>query len=1027
MFRSTPRYVWLAGPALLALACLRAPQPEPTRSAPLSSQSTPASSAPAAPEPPRAPIADASAPHAGQTILVEAESFSVKSPGWEARPYGTNYYAATFANTFLSRKAYLGAPENGPPSVASADVSIPEAGRYLALVRYEAAFRFQTQFRLRIEQRGKIKLDRLYGSLDNVKIHAFGMGLQKDVAWAWGAVENIVWEGHDAAVDLDAGPARLVLVAGEQPDPAARRNVDLVMLTTDAADVARRIEKEHYLPLDGLLTQAGDVFLRVHARKESAPLTIKINNGTEHSPYWVHMREWKPKTLQIASAESTDWVEVGSLLDTLNDGQWPIAASGKGPISFDLEIAVRSPAGKIDPIRRFDGLTGSVLLAYDADTRGTRRIRLAEEVIYELVSYLEKQPVHGVAPSRTLVFGYTFERQPGNARLDAAITRFIDLMGATAIGPGLPGDEHATAARRRGYVDVRNVAPAKLASYCAELKREGKADSIAVVSLGDEIGLEAPPPGDDAGLRAFLKEQKVAPGEIDPAARDLGAISYSPTPETAKTNPRLYYYSKLYSYRFGETVLHERTRAVQRCLPEAEVGANYSPHDGHYYVGSTHKWISLFRAGAMTMPWSEDYVFQVPVASPQVNLLAVDTLRAGIRGRPGAKLHYYVLAHSPGNTTDDWRRLFYGAIAHGVTILNLYELRPVQAAFTENHVDAPEMYQTVRQAIFELGQFEDVVQDGHVRPGVVALFRSEAADVWDDDAAPFDAGKRALYLAIRQQQLPLDVVVEGDRLAGYKVLYLADRHVKASAARAIAEWVKRGGHLVATAGAGMLDEFDQPSAVMRELIGIEPGEIAIDEKPLIRFEKQDLPFASVIDNVHVGEQLPIPVVGARGRFRTSDASVLGRFDDGSPAVTRRTVGRGSASYLGFLPGLSYLRPAIPKRPVDRSSASGSMSHLLPTEVDGRAARLLLPGDVRGPIECSDPLVETTMIESKHGALIPLVNWRPGSIHGLTVSVRVDVPTSDVRLASGRPVKVRRESDRTVFEIDLDVADALILR
>src|SRR3954454_1102118 len=43
------------------------------------------------------------------TIVAEAEEFRTVKPGWQTKPFGTNYYAATFANAFISRKAYLGA------------------------------------------------------------------------------------------------------------------------------------------------------------------------------------------------------------------------------------------------------------------------------------------------------------------------------------------------------------------------------------------------------------------------------------------------------------------------------------------------------------------------------------------------------------------------------------------------------------------------------------------------------------------------------------------------------------------------------------------------------------------------------------------------------------------------------------------------------------------------------------------------------------------------------------------------------
>src|SRR5262245_22471051 len=176
-------------------------------------------------------------PVSDSLIVAEAEEFQVTSPGWQARPWGDNYFCATFANSFLSRKAYLGAPEQAEHSTASITVQVPKAGRYLALVRYESVYRFETQFRLKVTQGGKDRLDRLYGARDNLTIWAFHQKLKKELAWDWGAVENIVWEGHDAFAELDAGPATLTLVADKQPTPAARRNVDLVLLTSDVKDV----------------------------------------------------------------------------------------------------------------------------------------------------------------------------------------------------------------------------------------------------------------------------------------------------------------------------------------------------------------------------------------------------------------------------------------------------------------------------------------------------------------------------------------------------------------------------------------------------------------------------------------------------------------------------------------------------------------------------------------------------------------------------------------------------------------------
>jgi hypothetical protein len=356
-------------------------------------------------------------------ILCEAEEFRVQGKGgWQARPWGENYFVATFANSFLSRKGFLGAPEQCDRSVATLSVQVPKAGKYLVLARYESVYRFETQFTVAIEQNGKKVFERHYGARDNVKIWAFGEKLKKELAWSWGAVENIVWEGHDAVVELQPGVARLTLTSGKQPEPAARRNVDLVMLTSDVEQVKNRIETENYLPLDGMLTQAGDVYLKVHNRGGDLKLTVPP--GTEHSPYWVHLRTWKPLVLDVKAGQTTDWADVGHLLDTLSDGQWKLTTGGKG-LGFDLEFGVKDAAGQIAPIRKFVGLTGNVVLAYDGDTRYGRRVRLADDVLYDLVAYLKKQPVAGTPPKRTLIYGYTFAPRPADPKYTAALDEFL--------------------------------------------------------------------------------------------------------------------------------------------------------------------------------------------------------------------------------------------------------------------------------------------------------------------------------------------------------------------------------------------------------------------------------------------------------------------------------------------------------------------------------------------------------------------------------------------------------------------------
>ena len=77
--------------------------------------------------------------------------------------------------------------------------------------------------------------------------------------------------------------------------------------------------------------------------------------------------------------------------------------------------------------------------------------------------------------------------------------------------------------------------------------------------------------------------------------------------------------------------------------------------------------------------------------------------------------------------------------------------------------------------------------------------------------------------------------------------------------------------------------------------------------------------------------------------------------------------------------------------------------------------------------CSERLVESNVIEAKQGMLIPLVNWTRRPVKGLQLTIAAKLPSTTITLASGNPLQVRREAGAIVLTLDLDVADAVILR
>jgi beta-galactosidase len=146
-----------------------------------------------------------------------------------------------------------------------------------------------------------------------------------------------------------------------------------------------------------------------------------------------------------------------------------------------------------------------------------------------------------------------------------------------------------------------------------------------------------------------------------------------------------------------------------------------------------------------------------------------------------------------------------------------------------------------------------------------------------------------------------DVVPVAAELSGYDLVVAPVLHVvPAALAERLGAYVHGGGHLVTTYFSGIVDEHDHvwlggyPGA-LRELLGIRIEEFA----PLPDDEH------AVLDNGLIGTLWTdrLAVTGP-------DVEVLASYSDGTPAVTRRTAGAGSAAYVSTRLGPDGLAPVL---------------------------------------------------------------------------------------------------------------------
>eukprot|EP00937_MAST-01D_sp_MAST-1D-sp2_P004985 g4985.t1 len=1082
--------------------------------------------------------------------VMEAENFTVLNGGWSAQSWAhsnVTRFASTVANTFLSRRAFLHAPADATSdAVAVATVDIGTAGAHQVLVRYEAAYRFETPFTVTVEQAGAVLVANVtYGLRATPKVWAFaagrassalcGPGLQGECRWPYGATENVVWEGVGVTANLAAGPATVTLRAdaagaAKSAAPLTSRNVDAVLLTPNASDVAMRLEHEgQMLALDGLLTQAGEVFARVHnyGAEALAPLVFPFTYS--HSPYFaMHLRLPRadntsgctfnggplcPALPALAPGATSEWLDVGVAMDTFNHGTWNLPR-GNYTVTFGVYADTRSAGSEPFALGSFDaggagvGAGGKLQLVVDASTRATRRVRARGAEFNALAVALARQaatprgtpgglPPGGRPPARVPVIATTFSRseRSGGGSSAAAPDAAYDTQQKAfeqmySIAPPWSSftKEQVVRPFDGTYIDVRDQIKNLTAlreSLQTQYVETGLAAAIRVVSIGDEVVLATGAPADFPAWAA--SRNLSAAGAGCPGGTWAGCVA-SPGLNTSETNPALFYYSNLFNHDVGLARWRNITRAITAVLPGARVGANFSPtkyftdeRTGRQavqgYTADVARWVRAFRMGSLTLPWAEDWAWQTPLGSQQMTTLALDVFRAGLRTQSGVAgagagagappILMYAMAHFPGNTPTSWARQFWGDIAHGVKLLNLFQFQPSAEGYTCDYVDADGgSYEAVRYHLNCLGAFDDVVADGmaQARGAKAALLMSESADIYYDGAGTHGAEKRALYLALRHAELPVDIVTEDDvedgelERLGYAALYVTEPHLRASAVPALRRWVEvAGGALFATAGAGMLDERNATSGAFGALLGLDPAvpyalyeghgtdvdTVGASPAPRpVQYIKQDLPFAPLLDTVlgEAGE----PVLCAHGykAMFALDAAVaaaagtrvLRRFgSDGSPALVRRALGAGAVTHAAFLPGLAYFAPATPLRPVDRSSSDVGFDHFVPIDFAWSAGALIAAplAGVAGarPVSVSTPLVESGVIESPNGTAVPLINWTGRDrVAGVNVTLFWNASFSRAALASGGALAyVALPGGLHRFTLDLGIGDAIVLR
>jgi hypothetical protein len=337
-----------------------------------------------------------------------------------------------------------------------------------------------------------------------------------------------------------------------------------------------------------------------------------------------------------------------------------------------------------------------------------------------------------------------------------------------------------------------------------------------------------------------------------------------------------------------------------------------------------------------------------------------------------------------------------------------------------------------------IARAESVLWPGRMPRPQVAILMPRSAELWDAKDIPIpnqisDATNNHLnnstvdymaeifdlFLGLQHANIPADFLAEDDLsaegLKPYRVLYVTEPNVPRENQQSLADWVRAGGTLATVSGAATLDRYNEPSDVLAKEVGI----AAPRRERLLVANLESLATVGKGD----GQCGPFTAIGVREKLAVDNpkdgTTVHAKFDDGSPAVVSRSVGKGREIHYAWLPGLSYAKSSTKKQDKLPVGFSDSIRHWIVFSTELAAVEI--------PVKLNRPLVESPVLVSPEGAAVTLLNWTGAPIEGLKAELRLAFAVRSIESVKHGPIHFEKSGDATTFVISLDAADILVVK
>jgi hypothetical protein len=449
---------------------------------------------------------------------------------------------------------------------------------------------------------------------------------------------------------------------------------------------------------------------------------------------------------------------------------------------------------------------------------------------------------------------------------------------------------------------------------------------------------------------------------------------------------------------------------------------NLGPDAGNGYFD----WMTSGRLNAHNL-WCDDHFFD---SDAQYWSLYANVLRSAASLGSRTFGGFILMAHPQPQPIkllqDDPVGASYKAlslIGHGAKAIDFFNFGPFWLLGI-GWSDLKAVYAPIANATRLIGEAEHLLFPGVPVRGRIAILLPNQSPIWDVDNRPnvtkvYFRELFGLQFAMTHCGYTVDFVDAQDLIddaltaRAYALLFVTGPNLSLKAQEKIEQWVQTGGVSVFMPGAASMDEFNTPSTVIENLLGVKTGswtpDRTVEGDPTATREG---PMVTFSDSQYGSKLIP---VGPLTPLKLTSATSLATFNTTDVVVSLNNHGSGQVYAFGFYAGWQYWNS--PERDMFMPRHWGlPQRHLL----RAIARRANVPRQTVSDVEG----VEVCRLESADGVAIVLLNWTEAPVQ-LNLTVKENGGFTQVRSAQGAILTSTTVGTTITVNLNLEHVDVLM--